>query len=119
MSKVKPLTESYCQAIQDAMSRPASLADITRETGVVSVIEFMLEDRSSLERYMASMAAALTNQRQQISHSSLLLSMFHYEMPQLSLYNVEFKDLLINTMENERKIQRRVFLAENHLQVMR
>lgn len=117
MSKVKPLTESYCQAIRDAMSRSVSLANITRETGVVSVIEFMLEDKPSLERYMSSMAAVLTNQRQQISHSSLLLSMFHYEMSKLSLYDAEFKDLLFNTVESERKIQRRVFLAENHIQV--
>ena len=43
--------------------------------------------------------------------------MFHYEMAELSLYNADFKDLLVNTVESERKIQRRVFLAENHLQV--
>lgn len=117
MSKAKPLTESYRQTIRDTMSRSVSLADITRETGVVSVIEFMLEDKDSLEQYMSSMAAVLTNRRQQISHRSLLLSMFHYEMPELSLYDVEFKDLLVNTVENERKIQQHVFLAENHLQV--
>lgn len=117
MGKAKPLTESYRQIVREAMSRSVSLADITRETGVVSVIEFMLEDRCSLERYISSMAAALTKRRQQISHSSLLLSMFHYEMAQLSLYDVEFRDLLVNTVESERKIQRRVFLAENHLQV--
>ena len=117
MAKAPLLTESHRQAIRKAMSSSISLADITRKTGVVRVIEFMLEDKYSLEQYMMSMASVLTHRRQQISHSSLLLSIFHYEMPKLSLYDAEFKDMLVDIVERERRIQRRVFLAENHLQV--
>jgi len=117
MSKARPLTESERQAVRTAMDSSISLADITKDTGVVNVIEFMLENPPALEQYMASMASAFTDRRQQISYRSLLLSMFHYEMASLSIYDLEFRNMLTGIVERERRIQRQVFLAENHLQI--
>lgn len=115
--KTKPLTDIHRQAIQVAMQNAQSLADITRKTGVTKVIEYLLKDKCTLKQYLSEMAAKFTCRRQQISHSALILSIFHYEMSSLSLYEVEFKDILIDTVEKERKIQHRIFIAENGIQV--
>lgn len=115
--KTEPLTDIHQQAIQVAMQNAQSLADITRRTGVTKVIEYLLKDKCTLKQYLSEMASKFTCRRQQISHSALILSIFHYEMSSLSLYEVEFKDILIDTVEKERRIQRRIFIAENGIQV--
>lgn len=116
-NKTEPLTDTHRQAIHTAMKNTQSLADITRKTGVAKVIRYLLEDRLTLKQYLSEMAAKFTCQRQQISHSALILSIFHYEMAALSLYGEEFKSLLIDAVEKERKIQRRIFIAENVHQI--
>lgn len=117
MSKTESLADIHLQSIQVAMQNAQSLADITRKTGVTKVIGYLLEDKLSLEQYLSKMAAKFTCERQQISHRALILSIFHYEMAALSLYGEEFKSVLINIVEKERKIQRRIFIAENGLQI--
>lgn len=99
------------------MKKSVSLSEVTRETGSVRVVEYLLYDKTALEQYLTAMAAEFTRQRRQISHSALILSMFHYEMGSLSLYGQEFADMLVSVVEREREIQRRVFIAENHLQI--
>ena len=66
----------------------------------------MLKDIRLLETYLQRMASAITQKREQISHSALLLSMFHYEMSSLSLYDPAFKEMLLKAVEQERIIQR-------------
>ena len=116
MAKAKPLSKQQRIAAREAMLAGHTLAEITRCAGAVATIEYMLEDKSLLEKYLKRMASSLTQQRVQISHSALLLSMFHYELSKLSLYNPVFKEMLFNTVEEERYIQRRYFLATNHEQ---
>lgn len=117
MSKTEPLSDIHRQAIQAAMQNAQSLADITRKTGVTKVIGYLLEDKLTLKQYLSEMATKFTCRRQQISHRALILSIFHYEMAALSLYGEEFKSILIDIVEKERKIQRRIFIAENGLQI--
>ncbi len=99
------------------MQNTQSLANITRRTGVTRIVDYLLTDKSALERYLSAMAAKFTDRRQQISHRALILSIFHYEMASLSLYGVGFKSILVDIVEKERKIQRHKFIAENGLQV--
>jgi len=96
MSRTEPLTDLHRQAIQVAIQNTQSLADITKKTGVTKVIDYLLMDQLTLEHYLSAMAAEFTYRRQQISHSALILSIFHYEMSSLSLYRSEFRDSLIN-----------------------
>lgn len=117
MNKTEPLTDTHRQAIHAAMKNAQSLAEITRKTGVAKVIGYLLEDKFILEQYLSEMAAKFTCRRQQISHSALILSIFHYERASLSLYVEEFKSLLMDAVEKERKIQRRIFIAENGRQI--
>lgn len=117
MNKTEPLTDTHRQAIHAAMKNAQSLAEITRKTGVAKVIGYLLEDKFILEQYLSEMAAKFTCRRQQISHSALILSIFHYERASLSLYVEEFKSLLMDAVEKERKIQRRILIAENGRQI--
>ncbi len=117
MSKTEPVSDIHRQAIQVAMQNAQSLADITRKTGVAKVTRYLLEDELTLKQYLSEMAAKFTCRRQQISHSALILSIFHYEMAALSLYGEEFKRFLMDAVEKERKIQRRIFIAENVHQI--
>lgn len=78
MSKAKPLTAEQCEAAREAMLTGHSLSKISRCAGVVATIEYMLKDIRLLETYLQRMASAITQKREQISHSALLLSMFHY-----------------------------------------
>lgn len=117
MSRTKPLTDLQRQEIRDKIKEPVSLSEVTRETGSVRVVEYLLYDKPALEQYLTAMAAEFTRQRRQISHSALILSIFHYEMGSLSLYGQEFVNMLVSVVEREREIQRRVFIAENHLQI--
>ncbi len=117
MGKIEPFTDLHRQAIQDAMQNTQSLADITRRTGVARVVDYLLADKPTLEYYLSAMAAKFTCRRQQISQSALTLSIFHYEMSPQSLRGEECNRILINTVESERKIQRRTFIKENSLQV--
>lgn len=116
MSKHSVLTDQQRRNIRDAMERSVTLAEITRGANVTKVIEYLLEDRPLLEKYLCAMAAAFTQRRQQISYSLLILSVFHYERGSLSLYEKDFLTLLTSTVEREREIQKRVFIAENQLQ---
>lgn len=77
----------------------------------------MLKDIRLLETYLQRMASAITQKREQISHSALLLSMFHYEMSSLSLYDPAFKEMLLKAVEQERIIQRKLFVAGNSTEV--
>lgn len=115
--KPEPLADMHRQAIQIAMQNAQSLADITKTTGVTKVINYLLADKPALEQYLSVMAAKFTCRRQQISHSALILSIFHYEMASLSLYEEGFRIALIDIVEKEREIQRRKFIAENNLQI--
>lgn len=99
MSKAKPLTAEQCEAAREAMLTGHSLSKISRCAGVVATIEYMLKDIRLLETYLQRMASAITQKREQISHSALLLSMFHYEMSSLSLYDPAFKELDLHREE--------------------
>lgn len=116
-NKTEFLTDTHRQAIQIAIQNTQSLADITRRTGVTKVIQYLLKDKLTLKQYLSEMATKFTHRRQQISHSALILSIFHYEMASLSLYGEDFKSILIDIVENERKIQRHRFVAENSFQI--
>ena len=117
MSKAKPLTAEQCEAAREAMLTGHSLSKISRCAGVVATIEYMLKDIRLLETYLQRMASAITQKREQISHSALLLSMFHYEMSSLSLYDPAFKKMLLKAVEQERIIQRKLFVAGNSTEV--
>lgn len=117
MGKIAPLTDLHRQAIQVAMQNTQSLAEITKKTGVARVIDYLLTDKPTLEYYLSAMAAKFTCRRQQISQSALILSIFHYEISPQSLHGEEFNRILIDTVESERMIQRRIFIKENSLQV--
>lgn len=117
MSRAKPLTDLQRQEIRDKMKKSVSLSEVTRETGSVRIVEYLLYDKPALEQYLTAMAAEFTRQRRQISHSALILSIFNYEMGSLSLYGQEFADMLVSVVEREREKQRRVFIAENRLQI--
>lgn len=117
MAKAKPLSAFHRHTIQSIMKSSASLAEITKEVGVKSVVEYMLENKTALIRYLSAMAAVITQQRKQISHNTLILSIFHCEMASLNMYGEEFKSILLDIVERERKIQRRTFIAENSAQV--
>ena len=117
MSKAKPLTAEQCEAAREAMLTGHSLSKISRCAGVVATIEYMLNDLRLLETYLQRMASAITQKREQISHSALLLSMFHYEMSSLSLYDPAFKEMLLKAVEQERIIQRKLFVAGNSTEV--
>ena len=96
MSKAKPLTAEQCEAAREAMLTGHSLSKISRCAGVVATIEYMLKDIRLLETYLQRMASAITQKREQISHSALLLSMFHYEMSSLSLLRLWSRNVLSN-----------------------
>ena len=117
MSKAKPLTAEQREAAIEAMLMGHSLSEISRYAGVVATIEYMLKDILLLESYLQRMASAITQKREQISHSALLLSMFHYEMSTLSLYDPTFKEMLLKAVEQERIIQRKLFVAGNSTEV--
>ena len=117
MSKAKPLTAEQCEVAREAMLAGHSLSEISRCAGVVATIEYMLKDTLLLEKYLQRKASAITRQRDQISHSALLLSMFHYEMAALSLYDPTFKEMLLKTVEQERIIQRKLFVTGNSAEV--
>lgn len=117
MAKAKPLNDMQRHTALNAMKGLTSLAEITKEAGIKSVIEYMLEDISALKQYLSAMAAAITRQRKQISHNALVLSIFHCKQASLESYDAEFKTILLGVVERERKIQRRIFLVENKLQV--
>jgi predicted DNA-binding protein YlxM (UPF0122 family) len=63
MNKCSSLTDQQRHNIRDAIKNSVTLAEITQETNVTKVIEYLLEDRSKLERYLSAMAAVLTRQR--------------------------------------------------------
>lgn len=117
VAKAKPLNDMQRYAALNSMKGFTSLAEITKEAGIKSVIEYMLEDTSALEQYLSAMAAAITLQRKQISHNALILSIFHSEMASLNMYGEEFKSILLDIVERERKIQHRTFIAENSTQI--
>lgn len=117
MSKAKPLTAEQREAAREAILMGQSLSKISRCAGVVATIEYMLKDILLLESYLQRMASAITQKREQISHSALLLSMFHYEMSTLSLYDPTFKEMLLKAVEQERIIQRKLFVAGNSKEV--
>lgn len=117
MSRAEPLTDLQRQTIRDKTEKSVSLSEVTREAGVVRVVEYLLDDKSALARYLTTMASTFTQQRRQISHSMMILSIFHNERSSLSLYAREFKELLTSVVEREQEIQRRVFIADNYLQI--
>ncbi len=117
MSRAKPLTEVQREAVRATMLAGQSLSEITRSASVPATIEYMLEDKDALEKYLQTMASYFTLRREQISHSALLLSMFHYEMSKLSLYNPNFKEMLLHAVEQERHVQRKEFITGNSAQV--
>lgn len=117
VAKAKPLNDMQRHTALSAMKGLTSLAEITKEAGIKSVIEYMLEDTSALEQYLSAMAATITRQRKQISHNTLILLIFHSDLASLNMYGEEFKSILLDVVERERKVQRRIFLAENKLQV--
>jgi len=41
MAKAKPLSAFHRQAVQNIMNNPSSLAEITKEVGIKSVVEYM------------------------------------------------------------------------------
>jgi len=117
VAKAKPLNNLQRSMAADAMKNYISLAELTKETGIKSVIEYMLEDTSALKQYLSAMATTITHQRKQISHNALIISIFHCKQASLETYAPEFKAVLFDVVEQERQIQRRLFLAENGLQV--
>lgn len=110
VAKAKPLNDMQRHTALSAMKGLTSLAEITKEAGIKSVIEYMLEDTSALEQYLSAMAATITRQRKQISHNTLILLIFHSELASLNMYGEEFKSILLDVVERERKVQRRIFL---------
>lgn len=44
MGKAKPLTDQQRLIIQEKMTNSLSLADVTKDTGSVNVVEYLLED---------------------------------------------------------------------------
>ena len=111
-----PLNEEQRYKIRKAMENTESLAEITCVATVHSVINYLLEDKPVLERYLTEMAGSITKQRQRISQRTLIPSIFHARQV-LSKYNKDFQVMLINTINRERELQMRVFVAENHLQM--
>lgn len=111
-----PLEEKQRLNIDKAMESLDSLAEITRVESVQRVIYYLLEDKASLERYLIGIAKSFTARRHQIAYASLLRSVFH-ERRGIPEYCNDFRDILIKVVETEKEIQKRLFLAENHLQV--
>ena len=111
-----PLDEEQCRKIHEAMENVESLAEITRIATVYSVINYLLVDKPTFERYLKEMAGKITKQRQQITYRMFMPSIFHARQG-LSKYNKDFQIMLANTVEREREIQKRIFIAENCLQL--
>lgn len=117
MGKGSPLTELQRQQVRDAMENAQDLFEISRNTNVSRVIDYLMGDKPFLEHYLTAMAATVTKHRQQISRRVLILSIFPYERSALKLYGEEFMEILTAVVERERLEQRRVFVAENHMQI--
>ena len=111
-----PIDEKQRYNIRRAMENLDSLADITRVESVQRVINYLLEDKSAMEQYFTGMAQLFTAQRNQIAYASLLRTIFH-ERRGVPEYGKDFRLMLTQTVETEKEIQRRLFIAENHLQV--
>ena len=110
-----PLDTKQRIKIREAIESHNSLAEITRELTTYRVVEYLLEDKPSLERYLTTMTGLLTKQRKQVSYSALIKSIFHARM-HLPQYNKDFLAILTKVFDRERDIQFRVFVEENHLQ---
>jgi integrase len=111
-----PIDEKQRHKIRKAMANLDSLADITRTESVQRVINYLLEDKSSMEQYFTGMAKLFTAQRNQVTYASLLRSVFH-ERRGVPEYGEDFRAMLTKTVETEKKIQKRLFIAENRLQI--
>ena len=111
-----PLDENQCCNIREAMERHNSLAEITRKETAYRVVNFLMDDKSSLELYLTEMAGLFTKQRQQITYQKFTEAIFHIRQKRRWL-NKDFLTLLTDALDKEREIQARVFITENHLQV--
>jgi len=111
-----PLDEKQRRNLRKSMNNLDSLAEITRIETVYRVVNYLLEDKSSLEEYLTGMAGSLTKKRQQISYRNFFGCVFH-TTKELSCYSKDFQTIVINVIENEREIQRHKFVAENHFQI--
>jgi integrase len=110
-----PLDEVQRRKIRKIIENLGSLAELTREETVFRIVNYLLEDKPLLERYLSGMAALITKQRQQISYRALFSSIFHTNKAS-HRWDKEFQAMLTDTVEKERKIQKRIFAAENYLQ---
>lgn len=111
-----PLDEKQRCNLRKSMKNLDSLAEITRMETVYRVVNYLLENKSTLEEYLAGMAELLTKKRQQISYRNFFGCVFH-TMKELKYYNKDFQIIVTNVIENEREIQRHKFIAENHFQI--
>jgi integrase len=113
-----PINEERRSRVLEAMSKADSLADITREATVYRVIKYLIEDKVSLQKYLTDIARSFTNERRQISYRQIIMAIFHRNHPgALSSYDKEFLSIVTDVISKEREIQKRIFIAENHLQV--
>ena len=117
MSKGIPLNAQQRQQVRDAMENVRGLFEISKNANVSRVIDYLLEDKPLLEHYLTAMAASITRQRKQISCRIMILSIFPYVRSSIKLYGEEFVSILTAVVEQERKVQRRIFVSENHLQI--
>ena len=111
-----PLDEKQRQKIHDAMESNSSLASVTKEATAWRVVNYLMEDKPSLERYLTDMAGTITKQRQQISCRILIGGIFHAKR-HLSQLDSDFQSLFREIVVKEQEIQQRLFIEENHLQI--
>jgi integrase len=111
-----PLNAEQRHKIRYAMETNGSMAEITKEATAWRVVNYLMEDKPSLERYLTDMAGAVTKQRRQISRRLLIGVIFHAKR-HLSQLDYDFQVLFKEIIDREQDIQRRLFVAENHLQI--
>ena len=93
-----PLDEEQHRKIHEVMGRLDSLAEITREATVYRVVNYLMEDKASLERYLTGIAGLVTKRRCQISYRALISDIFH-GISRISYYNKDFRVLLTGVVD--------------------
>ena len=111
----RPLETECCHKICQSMKNLDSLAEISRKETVYRVVNYLLEDKVSLEKYLTGMAALFTKQREKITYQRFTESIFHSRQKP-HLLNDDFLYLINSVIDREGMIQSRKFIAENHLQ---
>jgi integrase len=111
-----PIVEEQCARIRESMEQLSSLAEISRQETICRVVQYLLTDKTLLERYLTGMAGLITKQRRKITYRELTTNIFHTRKS-LPRFNEGFRLLLIGAVHKEKEIQKRKFLSENHLQV--